>query len=177
MVPRKGNDDIFKRQLAIVCLPTWLWWDLGHSMPILSNTSHVETIRELEAVAWLCSQVLTETIEPRAYPVKEADIKIKTPILHRIINQYHDNYRIWRGNGKDKRVDKRSNLFLKNNKGRFCNNSEIDTLISKGLYVKNKAKLSELEIVNKQYCGGGVWVCSWESFALFSTDNRFDNVV
>ena len=32
------------------------------------------------------------------------------------------------------------------NKGRFCNNSEIDTLISKRLSVKNKAKLSQLEI-------------------------------
>ena len=28
------------------------------------------------------------------------------------------------------------------NKGRFCNNSKIDTLISKLLYVENKAKLS-----------------------------------
>ena len=43
-----------------------------------------------------------------------------------------------------------------NNKGRFCNNSEIDTLISKRLSVENKAKLSQLEIVNKQYCGRGV---------------------
>ena len=30
------------------------------------------------------------------------------------------------------------------NKGRFCNNIEIDTLISKRLYVENKAKLSQL---------------------------------
>ena len=30
------------------------------------------------------------------------------------------------------------------NKGRFCNNSEIETLISKRLYVENKAKLSQL---------------------------------
>ena len=31
------------------------------------------------------------------------------------------------------------------NKGRFYNNSEIDTLISKRLSVENKAKLSQLE--------------------------------
>ena len=31
------------------------------------------------------------------------------------------------------------------NKGRFCNNSQIDTLISKRLSVENKAKLSQLE--------------------------------
>ena len=30
------------------------------------------------------------------------------------------------------------------NKGRFCNNSQIDTLISKWLSVENKAKLSQL---------------------------------
>ena len=30
------------------------------------------------------------------------------------------------------------------NKGRFCNNSEIDTLISKRLSVENKVKLSQL---------------------------------
>ena len=35
------------------------------------------------------------------------------------------------------------------NKGRFVNNSEIDTLISKRLSVENKVKLSQLEIVNK----------------------------
>ena len=47
-------------------------------------------------------------------------------------------------------------LVVMTNKGRFCNNSEIDTLISKGLSLENKAKQSQLEIVNKQYCGGGV---------------------
>ena len=36
------------------------------------------------------------------------------------------------------------------NKGRFCNNNEIDTLISKQLSVENKAKRSQLEIVNKK---------------------------
>ena len=41
------------------------------------------------------------------------------------------------------------------NKGRFCNNSEIDTLISERLSVENKAKLSQLEIVNN-YCEEGV---------------------
>ena len=40
--------------------------------------------------------------------------------------------------------------------GQFCNNGEIDTLISKRLSVENKAKHSQLEITNKQYCGGGV---------------------
>ena len=34
------------------------------------------------------------------------------------------------------------------NKGRFCNNSEINTLISKRLYVKNNARLSQLETQN-----------------------------
>ena len=58
------------------------------------------------------------------------------------------------------------------NKGRFCTNSEIDTLISKRVSVENKVKLSQLEIVNEQYCGGGVWVSSWESFALLSIDTR-----
>ena len=33
---------------------------------------------------------------------------------------------------------------LSQNKGRFCNNSEIDTLISKRFSVENKAKLSQL---------------------------------
>ena len=42
------------------------------------------------------------------------------------------------------------------NKGRFCNDSKIGTLISKWLSVENNAKLSRLEIVNKQYCGWGV---------------------
>ena len=41
-------------------------------------------------------------------------------------------------------------------KGRFDNNSEIGALVSKRLYVENKAKLSELKIVNKQYCRGDV---------------------
>ena len=36
----------------------------------------------------------------------------------------------------------------KPNKGRFCNNSEIDTLISKRLSVENKAKLFQLEAQN-----------------------------
>ena len=40
------------------------------------------------------------------------------------------------------------------NKGWFCNNSEIGTLIYKRLSVENKAKLSPLEIVNKQYWWG-----------------------
>ena len=35
------------------------------------------------------------------------------------------------------------------NQGRFCKNSEQETLISKRLSVENKAKLSRLEIVNK----------------------------
>ena len=35
------------------------------------------------------------------------------------------------------------------NKGRFCDNSEIETLNSKRLSVENKAKLSQLEIVRK----------------------------
>ena len=34
------------------------------------------------------------------------------------------------------------------NKGRFCNNSTIDTLIAKHLSVENKAKLSQLETQN-----------------------------
>ena len=63
---------------------------------------------------------------------------------------------------------------LSTNKGRFCYNIQIDTLISKWLSVENKAKLSQLKIVNKQYCGGGVRVSSWENFALFSTDDPFE---
>ena len=42
--------------------------------------------------------------------------------------------------------------------------SEIDTLISKRLSVENKAKPSPLEIVNKQYCGGGVLSSQWREF-------------
>ena len=34
-------------------------------------------------------------------------------------------------------------MFTDENKGRFCNNSEVDTLISKQLSVENKAKLSQ----------------------------------
>ena len=88
--------------------------------------------------------------------------------------------------------------------GRSCNNSEIDTLNYKRLSLENKKKLSQLKIVNKQYGRGGVlsfqlrefrfvlyilslWnsclnfaivtksaLVSWESFALFSTENRFE---
>ena len=50
---------------------------------------------------------------------------------------------------------------------------EIDKLISKRLTVENKAKLYQLEIVNKQYWRGGVLSSSWESFALFFPDNCF----
>ena len=46
--------------------------------------------------------------------------------------------------------------YLQQTRADLCNNSEIDTLISKRLSVENKAKLSQLEILNKQYCGGGV---------------------
>ena len=49
-------------------------------------------------------------------------------------------------------------------KDRFCNNSEINTLILKQLSVKNKAKLCQLETQN---------IFPGESVALFSTDNRF----
>ena len=34
-------------------------------------------------------------------------------------------------------------FFCLSNKGTFCNNSEIDTLISNGLSVENKVKLSQ----------------------------------
>ena len=64
-------------------------------------------------------------------------------------------------------------LTSSTNKGRFCNNSKLDTLIAKRLYVENKAKLFQLEIVNKQYWEEVFWVSSWASFGLFSTDNRF----
>ena len=49
------------------------------------------------------------------------------------------------------------NNTVEENKGRFCNNSEVDILISKRLSVEKKAKLSQLEIENIQYCGGGVF--------------------
>ena len=42
------------------------------------------------------------------------------------------------------------------NKSRFGNYSDIDRLISTRLSVENKARLSQLEVVNKQYCGEGV---------------------
>ena len=42
------------------------------------------------------------------------------------------------------------------NKDRFCNNNEIHIIISKRLSVENKAKLSPMEIVNRQYCRRGV---------------------
>ena len=35
-------------------------------------------------------------------------------------------------------------------------------------------QLSQLQIVNKQYCGGGVLSFQFESFALFSADNGFE---
>ena len=56
----------------------------------------------------------------------------------------------------DKAVYKLNKHSHEVNKGGFCNNSEIDTLISKRLSVENKAKLSQLEIVNKQCCGEDV---------------------
>ena len=43
---------------------------------------------------------------------------------------------------------KRLRLHQWFNKGRFCNNSESDTLISKRVSVENKAKLSQLETQN-----------------------------
>ena len=60
------------------------------------------------------------------------------------------------------------------NKGRFSNNSKIATLISFWLSVENKVKLSQLEIINKQYHREDVLSSSWDSFALFSSDNRFE---
>ena len=73
------------------------------------------------------------------------------------------------------------------NKGRFCKNSEIDTLISKRLYVENNAKLSTN---NSRFCKNSfAWFFTdnlfvtkllqnmsllVESFALFSTDNLFE---
>ena len=42
-----------------------------------------------------------------------------------------------------------SHHVIRPSKGRFCDNSEIDTQISKRLSVENKAKLSQLEFVNK----------------------------
>ena len=86
----------------------------------------------------------------------------------------------------------------------FFKNSEMATLISKLLSVGNDANLFQLEILNKQYHWGGVLSVqlkefrfalsnnqfeiivsifsiftnsahiSWESFALFSTDNHFE---
>ena len=38
------------------------------------------------------------------------------------------------------------------NKGRFCNNSEIQTLIAKRLSVENKAKLSPLTTHKGRFC-------------------------
>ena len=57
-------------------------------------------------------------------------------------------------------------LFLVQvNKGRFCNNSEIYTLISKRLPVENKAKLST-GILNKQYCEEGLLSFQLREFRL-----------
>ena len=61
-------------------------------------------------------------------------------------------------------------LLIMCNKGRFCKNSIIDTLISKQLSEEKKAKLSQLEIVNKRYCGGGVLSC--QSYAFESGNSR-----
>ena len=96
----------------------------------------------------------------------------------------------------------KTNYNVAANKGRFCNNSKIDKLISKRLYVENKAKLFQLEtqntcsIVYLKFPVERVLLCSlqiihlknqclfaivskstlvsWESFALFSTDNPFE---
>ena len=43
-----------------------------------------------------------------------------------------------------RRSSLQSTLSILSNKGRFCNNSEVDTLISKRLSVENKSKLSQL---------------------------------
>lgn len=50
------------------------------------------------------------------------------------------------------------------NKGRFCSIGEIDALISGRLYVEGKAKLSQLEIINQQYCGGDVLIFQLREF-------------
>ena len=50
--------------------------------------------------------------------------------------------------------------------------SDIDTLISKRLPVENKAKLWKLETPPPQYCL--FTISNWESFVLFSTNNRFE---
>ena len=55
------------------------------------------------------------------------------------------------------------------NKGRFCNNSKTDTLISRRLSVKNKAKLSQLEKVNKQCLGGGFFESLLQNLLLLLT--------
>ena len=66
-------------------------------------------------------------------------IKKNNPHIHPITEvEYHVEYQ----------VEQATHSYLLN-KGRCCNNSEIDTLISKRLPVENKARLSQLEIVNK----------------------------
>ena len=62
------------------------------------------------------------------------------------------------------RQNKIKGFSLRRNDGRFCKINEIDALISKRLYTQNKEKLSQLEIVNKQYCGGGVLSFSLREF-------------
>ena len=60
------------------------------------------------------------------------------------------------------------------NKGRFYNNCEIEALISKRLYVDNKAKLSQLETQNTSPAVLFIYNSSRKSFVLFSIDNRFE---
>ena len=51
---------------------------------------------------------------------------------------------------REKKLDNKikQGFACMNKKCRFCSNNEIDTLISKRLYVENKAKLSELTRAN-----------------------------
>ena len=58
-----------------------------------------------------------------------------------------------------------------------CNNSEIDILISKRLSIKNKEKLSQFEVVNKQYCWGGVLSFQLQEFHFVLYSNRFETSV
>ena len=53
------------------------------------------------------------------------------------------------GEGNRTGIKREQSETLSANKDRFCNNSKIETLISKRISVEHKAKLSQFAIVNK----------------------------
>ena len=78
---------------------------------------------------------------------RERNLKGNNELIVFILFQYFPSMFLWYDNSA-KIVLYDLSLIVEYNKGRFCNNSNIDTLILKPLSVENKAKPSQLVTQN-----------------------------